>query len=404
MGSASSDFAFESPQAALEALLASIKPVVTENVKTEVCAGRILAEAVRADRDSPACDVSAMDGFAARVSDLGGADLPIVGEARVGSAPLDLRPGTAIRIATGAPIPTGADAVIRIEDANERNDRIRVSPERTAVLRAGTYIRHRGENARSQACIVEPGIEASPPVAGAIASIGALSVTVHRAVRVSLVITGDEIVGSEVSPQPWQVRDCNAPSMRALLGRRRWIECADPVRVADDARALQRVLESSLAHCDALVLAGGASVGARDFAAAAIRAAGATVVFHRLPQRPGRPLLGAVLPDGRPILALPGNPLSVLVTGRRFLVPALQRLAGCRAIDSVPAVAPASRWQALPDLWWHRAVRLNDRGLAEPVEVASSGDIAGAARSHGFIEIPPGDGGVGPWPYFGWNW
>jgi molybdopterin biosynthesis enzyme len=143
-------------------------------------------------------------------------------------------------------------------------------------------------------------------------------------------------------------------------------------------------------------------MGDRDFVPRALEILGAAVVFHRLPQRPGRPVLGALLADGKPVLALPGNPLSVLVTARRIATPVLSRLAGLvQALPPPSVTLDASDVRAL-DLWWHRLVRLTGPGRASLVEAASSGDFVAGARSAGFVETPPGATGTGPWPFYAW--
>jgi molybdopterin molybdotransferase len=143
-------------------------------------------------------------------------------------------------------------------------------------------------------------------------------------------------------------------------------------------------------------------MGDRDFVPRVLRDLGATVVFHRVPQRPGRPVLGAVMPEGKPVLGLPGNPLSVMVTCRRMVVPVLGRAAGLSAESARPAVRLVGTNGKTADLWWHRPVRLVGTGEAELAETASSGDVAGAAGSDGFVEVPPGATGEGPWAYYAW--
>ena len=144
-------------------------------------------------------------------------------------------------------------------------------------------------------------------------------------------------------------------------------------------------------------------MGHHDCVPKAIERAGATRVFHRLPQRPGKPLLGAVGPSGQGVLGLPGNPVSVMVAARRFGAAVLRRLAGFS--EPQPAV-PMVRLRE-PDgerlaLWWHRLVRLVGDGEAELVTSKGSGDLVSAARSDGFVVMPPDGVGEGPWPYYDW--
>ncbi|NLX24120.1 MAG: molybdopterin molybdotransferase MoeA [Phycisphaerae bacterium] len=396
---------FKSPHDALAALLARIEPVGVEQVDSYAAAGRVLAEPLVADRDSPAHDVSAMDGYALRLADLP-ADaswrLEVAGEIAAGQPPRPLPVGRAMRVFTGACIPTGADVVVRREDVDEDGGSIAVSLMPGAI-RSGDYIRRRGENAREGQSILPPGIVVTPPAAGALVAFGAHRPMVYRRVRVGVLITGDEVLGPGAVPEPWQIRDANGPALLCLLATLPWVEVAVCDHSPDDLEALTLRLRELLACCDAVLVSGGVSMGDRDHVPAAAVAAGADCVFHKLPTRPGRPLLAAVGPAGQPILGLPGNPVSVLVTAHRFALPALRRRAGWITPEPpcslVHLIAPDGRTL---HLWWYRPVRLTGPGIAELVPHISSGDLAGPASSDGFIEIPPTDPGRGAYPFRPW--
>ncbi len=391
-----------SPAAAVGLMVSRLKPVGEERVPLERALGRVLAEPVVADRDSPAVDVSAMDGFALRVMDLARGALPIAGELRIGQAPVRLAPGTVLRIVTGAPVPPGADAVVKREDTQEDDGKIELSSAAIG-MKAWTNVRRQGENAKTGTRVVEAGAEVTPPVAASMAAFGCANPVVHRRVRVGVLVTGDEVLGVESSPSPYQLRDSNGYTVMSLVSRRAWAEVSRAPAVKDEPEALLASMRRILESADMLIATGGVSMGERDFVPQVVRELGAEVLFHKVTQRPGKPVFGAMLPDGRPIFGLPGNPLSVMVTSRRMVVPVLERLAG---IDSSPPPVqmrlenPDSRRL---DMWWHRFVRVTDVGRAQLLEVSSSGDVIGAARSDGFVEVPPGQGGEGPWAYFAWN-
>jgi molybdopterin biosynthesis enzyme len=187
----------------------------------------------------------------------------------------------------------------------------------------------------------------------------------------------------------------------ALRAPRPHLDAASPRRGADDPDALAATARELLDRADLLLLTGGVSMGERDFVPGVLRSLGARVLFHKVPQRPGKPILAARLPDGRTILALPGNPVSVLVTARRFAIPLLDRLAG-RPHEQPPYVAIERPDDARLDLWWHRIARHRAPGVADLIPGKGSGDIVAAARADGFVEVPPHQGGPGPWPFYTW--
>ncbi len=375
-----------------------------ERLPIGVARGRVLAEPLLADRDSPALDVSAMDGFAVRLADLARSELPIArADAMIGRAPVALEPGAATRIVTGAPVPEGADAVVRREDVEERDGRVRITIGLDS-LRPGMNIRRRAENARAGTVIVGAGRVIDAAAIGAMAGFGLAHVVVRPRVRVGIITTGDEVKGVGESCEPWQLRDSNGPSLHAMLAARAWIDAAAPRRAIDEPETIAAELRNAAERTDAVFLTGGVSMGDRDFVPRVVRELGGRIIFHKLPQRPGRPMLGAVLPSGIPVLGLPGNPISVLVTARRIGLPILAHLAG---IDAAQVVGKSRRLatpdDATTDLWWHRLVRERSDGALEFVSLRGSGDIAAAAASSGFIEVPPGASGPGPWSYFSWD-
>jgi len=390
-----------SPAAAVGLMVARVREVGTERVPLERALGRVLAEPAAADRDSPAVDVSAMDGFALRAADLSKGTLPIAGDLRIGQAPAKLPDGSVLRIVTGAPVPPGADVVIKREDVEETGGRVKFAAAAVGTP-AWTNIRRRGENAKAGTQVLDASVEITPPVAAALASFGCATPMVRKRVRVGVLVTGDEVLGVADSPTPYQLRDSNGYTVMSLVSRRAWVEGERGPATRDDPAALHEAMKELLERSDMLIATGGVSMGERDFVPQVIRELGAETLFHKVTQRPGRPVFGAVLPDGRPIFGLPGNPLSVMVTSRRMVVPVLERLGGIHHAPPPVLMRIENPDARRLDMWWHRVVHITDVGVAKLVDVASSGDVIAAARSDGFVETPPGEGGAGPWPYFGW--
>lgn len=389
-----------SPAEAVAVLLERLSPLGVERVPLEVAQGRVLAESLVADRPSPAIDVSAMDGYAVNSAALPPGVVRVVGEARIGRPPTRLEPGSAVKISTGAPLPLGADAVIRREDVVERSDSIEVGPSVKAS--PGLHVRRRGENVAGGATVAEPGRVIDPALAAALACFGLPRPLVHRRVRVALLVTGDEIRDASDAVSDWELRDSNGPALRALLSSPAWIEWLPARRCPDEPGFIRRAMADALAAADLVLCTGGVSMGDRDHVPAVLRDLGAEVVFHRLPQRPGKPILAAIDRAGVCVMGLPGNPLSVMVTARRLAVPAAMRLGGITRQPPPPIVRVESDGRSI-NLWWHRLVRLTAPGQGVLVESRGSGDIPSAARSDGFIEVPPGASGDGPWPFHHWS-
>ncbi len=465
MGFRGAEFAFTSPAAAVEGMLArlGVTPVEAGGSESgagadarwggaaeEVCelgraCGRILARDVIADRDSPAFDYSAMDGYAVCAGDVarviagegaasGGVRLEVVGESRIGRSPpaLPMRGvsstgigrasesgdegvrAAAVRIATGAPIPRGADAVVKREDVSESESRPGFGPNESGEaasvgsivvtsgvlrkLRAGDHIRRRGENTRVGDVVLRAGCVLSAASLGTLAAVGIEQPLVRAWLRVALITTGDELVPVSVVPGEYEIRNSNAAALMGLAGAHAWMDVSRVVHVKDDGDELSAALRAAVDECDAVVLSGGVSMGHRDPVRGAVEGVGAEVVFHGLPQRPGKPMLGAVVRLGRerpiPIFGLPGNPISAMVTWTRIVLPVL---AGCAGAEKgamrrgAPcALIEAARVKPI-DFWWHRLVRIDEDGMAELVDGRGSGDIIAAGRCDGFIEVPPGE-------------
>ncbi|MGH7243469.1 MAG: molybdopterin molybdotransferase MoeA [Phycisphaerales bacterium] len=394
---------FDSPAAALNALLARLPTVSHETIALADCRGRILASALNSDRPSPAIDVSVMDGFAMRRSDIAKGQLPISGDALIGLPPITLAANSAARIVTGAPIPLGADRVLRIEDITIAGNEISFNPALETNLPPKLFIRRKGENAEAGTEVVPSGTTITPAVASALASCGVPNPSVFRRLRVGILSTGDEVLGADATPQPWQLRDGNSAALHSLFSSLSIVESVEIRHAPDDQRRILAAASELLSRSDALFLSGGVSMGHRDLVPAALAQLGATTIFHKVPQRPGKPILAAMGPRQQLILGLPGNPVSVLVTAHRFGVPALEHLAGSTAPRHQPAISIANLdKQAIP-LWWHRIVRLTADGRAELVDNNGSGDLIASARSTGFVEIPPSTSAPGPWPYYAWH-
>ena len=269
-------------------------------------------------------------------------------------------------------------------------------------MKPGQYIRRQGENVRQGEPVLDAGRVIDAAVMSAVTTFGVARLRVYRRVRVAVLVTGNELRSPESPVSPWELRDSNGPALWAMLSGLPWLEPLRLRHAKDDPAAIGQALEQCLADCDAVLLTGGVSMGQHDHVPDAIAATGARILFRKLPIRPGHPLLGAVSRDGRPIFGLPGNPVSVMVTARRFAAAALQRLAGITHHHPPATVTLSNPDAAQLPLWWFRPVRLVSSGRAELLRSMGSGDLVSAAGSDGFVEIPPHSQGDGPWPF--WRW
>lgn len=377
---------------ALRLLLDEVAPLGPVEVPLENALGRVLAETVVADRDFPAADRSAMDGYAVRAADLPepGGVLRVAGELRAGrpAGSLQLEAGHAVRVFTGSVIPPGADAVVMQELAEE-------GPERGTVrFRAaplpGENIRRRGEELRRGEAVLERGTAVAAAQVGALAAVGRLRVRVVRPPVVSVLSTGDEIVPVSAVPDTHQVRNSNAHALAAQL-RELSVEAVQLGIAPDDPAALDEALGRGLS-ADMLVLTGGVSVGEFDLVADSLRARGMRVLFHNVNMRPGKPIL-AGRREGCVVLGLPGNPVSAFVGFALFGAPAVRRMLGHARWENLQLRATlADKLTRRPGRPAFALVRVeveDGRLVAHPVRTAGSGDVLSLARANALVPTEP---------------
>jgi molybdopterin molybdotransferase len=311
-------------------LLALGAPLAREEVAIGEADGRWLAEDVAALVAQPPCDVSAMDGWAVRAAD--GADpRHVVGVSAAGAGFRGtIGRGETVRIFTGAPVPTGADAVVLQEDAALEGEWVRIVA--VDAVTPGRHIRRAGQDFRANDTLARAGQQLSPARIGLLAAGGHGRLGVRRAPRVAVLATGSELVPPGVVPKPPRIVSSNG-AMIAALARRAGARVSDHGIVADDRHATRRALAAAAGGADVLVTIGGASVSAHDLVRPALADLGGRLDFWRIAIRPGKPLLAGRLGDAI-VLGLPGNPVSAFVCALLLLCPLLRHLAG--AADPMP--------------------------------------------------------------------
>jgi molybdopterin molybdotransferase len=313
---------------ARQAVLERVSPLPAEDVPLASGLGRVLAEDVTSADAVPGFDNSAMDGFAVRAADTHEASaeaparLALVDESRAGRpAERRLEAGQAIAISTGAMVPEGADAVVRVEDTSSSDSAVHV----LVAVEPGRDIRRAGEDIEPGAAVIAAGTEIGAAELGVLASVGKASVACARRPRVHVLTTGDELQPPGEPLRPGAIRNSNAhsvPPLAELAGA----ELAAVEMVADDPEATRGALEQAL-EADVAVVCGGVSVGEHDHVRPALAELGAEEVFWGVALRPGKPTWFGTRGESL-VFGLPGNPVSAMVTFQLFVRPAIRAMLG----------------------------------------------------------------------------
>lgn len=382
-------------------LLRALVPTrTTEAVPLEQAVGRVLAAPLEADRDGPPYDRVAMDGYAVDTAD-GVSAWEVRGLQCAGRPPLERTGrGIAVEVATGAVVPRGCDSVIRYEDTVRTGDVVRLRAE-APPPRPGRHVHHQGTDYRRGETLLEAGILLRSPHLHSLASAGADPVEVVRRARWALAATGDELVEVRDEPQAWQIRRSNAA---AIVGEASgWgLAPRDQVVLADDRDRIRAGLERLLPGLDVLVLTGGVSAGVLDLIPGVLADLGAEVAFHKLAQRPGKPLWCGRLPNRGEgpqtvVFGLPGNPVSSLFSFRRYVLPWLLAFEGRpeaeRRIKVTEPLPRPEEGQTVFLPWSPETGVLPWKG---------SGDYSALGPSSGFIEVSD-ERSLGEPRYYPWG-
>jgi gephyrin len=311
------------PDEALAIVLRHVRPLPVETVPLVRSGGRVLAEDLIADQDLPPFPASTMDGFAVIASDVS-PWREIIGDQFAGTIEgIEITPGTSARIMTGAPLPLGADAVVRVENTEIREDHVVIHQE---IVDEGENLRPIGSDLRAGDVLVRAGSSIGPAEIGLLASLGHTAINVYRRPRFSILSTGDELVEPDQTPGPGQIRDSNRFSL-IVAAERAGAEVIWSGHAPDDEPALRQLIIERIEASDAVITSGGVSMGDKDFVKAILNEI-ATVHFRRLFMKPGKPFNFATAADGTLIFGLPGNPVSALVEFEIFIRSAMRAMAG----------------------------------------------------------------------------
>lgn len=365
-----------------------------EEVRLAQAGGRILRHDCVSDLDLPPFDRARMDGYALRAADTETAALgrPIrlraIGEAAAGHVfDGQINSGEAARIMTGAPVPSGADAVEKIEVIRVLNNGL---IEIEAPLKPGQFITPRGSEARAGDVMVRSGERVTPAVAAALASFGYARLKVSRRPRLALLSTGTELVKVGEKPGPAQIRNSNTYSL-AGYAEAAGAEVLSAGIVRDDFEATRKAIAEALSKSDVVTLSGGVSMGDYDLVKPALREIGAEVLVEKVAMHPGKPTVFAKFGE-KVIFGLPGNPVSVAVSFHLFARPALLKMQGAREIHLPRMKVYAMRTvKGAPPRRSHQPARLvirDGRAEAEPLKWSGSSDLVAFMRADCLIVVP----------------
>lgn len=353
-------------------------------------AGRVLATEVVTAVDLPPFTTSAMDGYAVRVADLGGAPVPIAFRVAAGDSPRELDPGTCAGIATGAPVPGGADAVVPIEHAGEQDGGLVADPP---VV--GANLRPAGGDVSAGQVVAHAGATLGPALLAAIASAGTASVDVSGRPRIAIVVTGSELALPGRPLAPGQIYESNGTALAAQAARAGAVVVSSVI-VEDDRSATEQVFAQAIDGADLVVSSGGVSVGPHDHVKPALDSLGVREVFWRVTHKPGKPLWFGVAPSGTLVFGLPGNPVSSLVCFELFVRRALEQMTGAAARPRMVArlAAPVPRLAERDHAVRCRLTAGPDGEVLHPQAHQDSHLIAHAAAADAVALVAAGEGAV----------
>lgn len=379
-------------QAALEQILLPIKPLGLERVNLFEALGRVLGEDVVAGRNIPPKDNSAMDGYAVCWQDTAGAAaehevvLEVVEDIPAGAIPQKkLLTGQAARIMTGAPLPAGADAVVKMEDTAKYGTQVRIR----AAVRAGQDIRQAGEDVREGELVVPKGTVIRTATIGMLASLGRSCLSVYQRPLVAVLATGDELVDIDEAPSPWKIINSNSYSLAAQA-----VDCGAQVMqmgIAKDNR--QDLLDKFQAamRADIIISSGGVSVGDYDLVKDIMQEIGSQMHFWQVAIRPGKPLAFGTLGQV-PLFGLPGNPVSSMISFEQFVRPAILKMMGkCHIFRrTVPAVLQEDIAKRPGLTYFIRALVTANAGsyAVSTTGAQGSGILRSMVKANGLIVLP----------------
>ncbi|MFW9989868.1 MAG: gephyrin-like molybdotransferase Glp [Candidatus Odinarchaeota archaeon] len=384
----------------MEKLLKKIKLNQTEEIEITKALNRILAEDIISEIDIPPFDRAAMDGYAIKAEDSFRASfknpkqVKLIGTIEIGeSSNLKINKDEVVRISTGAPIPKGSDAVIKIEDTEIRENIVTIYN----ALTPGKNISKRGEDIKKNALALNGGIELKAEHLALLISLGFNQVKVRSKPKISVFSSGDELIEPDTPLLPGKIYSSNTPMISALIN----LYGGNVIRaetVKDDKKAIKAKLIESVEDSQIIIFTGGTSVGTKDYLPEIIHETG-TILTHGIAMRPGSPVLIGFLKKSL-IFCLPGSPGAAYITFLKISGPAIRKMLGCSVLDPrIEIVARIDKDVPVTGLGMFHFLRVKlekreNEFIAIPVKLKGSGVISSLTASDGIIEIPPNREGL----------
>jgi molybdopterin molybdotransferase len=369
----------------------NIKEFPAVQISLQESFGMVLQEDLIADRDLPPFHRVTMDGIAINFDswDKGNRVFPFKGVQKAGSPPLTLKDSrSCVEVMTGAILPEGCDCVVPIEQVERDHIQARIKDDVELARMNNVHVK--GSDHKSGSVLILKGNRLLSPLVAVAASVGKAEVMVTKMPKVAVVGTGDELVGLHQKMEPTQIRQSNSYALQSALSLHGYDQVTR-FHLKDDKKEMIGRLGEILKKFDVLILSGGVSMGEFDYVPEALKSIGVEALFHKVKQRPGKPLWFGKNKDGKPVFALPGNPVSTQICFYRYVLPYLNRAINAKA-DPKEYIALDEDFSVTTALTYFLPVKVeSERGkplLALPVNPSGSGDYVALAKSDGFIELP----------------
>lgn len=374
-----------SVEEALKIIHSHSKDFGSEQIPFIEAHGRVLDEDIYSDRDFPPYNRAAMDGIAISYGDWenGMRSFPITGEQFAGSPKQKLTTGTCMEIMTGAVVPEGADTVIRYEDVSISNQNAQVTVDEITALQS---VVTQGTDAKAGSLIIAKGKKLSHGDVGILSSVGKTKVLVKKLPKVAIISTGDELVEPDQTPEPHQIRKSNVYTLCSLLTVQKLTY--QSFHIDDDEQAIDIALPKILQDFDLVLLSGGVSKGKRDYVPEALEKHGITKHFHRIKQRPGKPLwFGSN--ENTTVFGFPGNPVSTVACFTVYCLSWLTHSLGLEIQENKAVLTDTIHFGKELTYFVHVSlINVNGQLQAKSLRGNGSGDLVSLSEADGFIELP----------------